>query len=138
MTILIDTPIWSLAYRRKRLSPEEQAIVDELGNCIERNRAVLVGPIRQEVLSGISSPAQTELLRVTMRAFEDLPLEISDFECAAEMNNKCRGGGVQGSHIDFMLCAVSHRYDAPIFTTDQDFSNIAQHIDIKLHPPGVT
>ncbi|NOZ41411.1 MAG: PIN domain-containing protein [Planctomycetes bacterium] len=136
MTILVDTPVWSLAYRRKRLTVTEQAIIDELGDCVRKNRTVMIGPVRQEVLSGLTDLRRFELLRTTLRAYEDLPLVAEDFELAAVMYNRCRVAGIQGSHIDFMICAISQRYDAPIFTTDGDFKNYAQHLDIALHKPS--
>jgi len=135
MTILVDTPVWSLAYRRKQLTPSEQAITDELGSCIKKDRAVMIGPVRQEVLSGLTDLRRFELLRTTLRAYESLPLVIDDFELAAVMHNRCRSAGVQGTHVDFLICAVSHRYDAPIFTTDRDFLSYAKHLDITLHRP---
>jgi len=135
MTVLVDTPVWSLAYRRKRPTISEQAIVDELRSCIEKDRAVMIGPVRQEVLSGMADLSRLELLRTTLRAYEDLPLVVDDFEQAAVMNSRCRAVGVQGSHIDFLICAVSRRYNASIFTTDADFSSYAKHLDITLHTP---
>ena len=135
MTVLIDTPIWSLAYRRKGLTSAEQSIVDELRGCIEKDHAVMIGAVRQEVLSGLTDLDRWQLLRTTLRAFEDLPLIVDDFEQAATIYNQCRAVGVQGSHIDFLLCAVSQRNDASIFTTDRDFSRFAEHIDIRLHKP---
>jgi len=135
MTILIDTPIWSLAYRRKRTTTFEQSIIDELRSLVEKDHAVMIGPVRQEVLSGMTDPSHLELLRTTLRGYEDLPLVIDDFEQAGVMYSRCRAAGVQGSHIDFLICAVSRRYDAPIFTTDRDFSLYAKHLGITLHTP---
>jgi hypothetical protein len=51
----VDTPVWSLALRRKPkdLHPDERRRVDALTDLVRDGRAVLIGPIRQEVLSGI-------------------------------------------------------------------------------------
>jgi len=133
MTILVDTPVWSLVYRRKRATTSEQTIVNELRSCIEKDHAVMIGPVRQEVLSGMTDLNHMELLRTTLRAYEDLPLVVNDFERAAVMYSQCRAAGVQGSHTDFLICAASRRYDAPIFTTDRDFTHYAQHLGITLH-----
>jgi hypothetical protein len=66
MTVLVDTPVWSFAYRRARRSVREQAIVAELVALIQREEAVLVGAIRQEVLSGINDAKQFEDVRQTL------------------------------------------------------------------------
>ncbi|MFO7766132.1 MAG: hypothetical protein R6V33_06850 [Pelovirga sp.] len=53
MNVLVDTCIWSLALRRKK--SEQDAVVNELGELISEGRAQLIGPIRQELLSGIKN-----------------------------------------------------------------------------------
>jgi hypothetical protein len=69
--VLVDTSIWSLALRRgQAVSPE----AGELGRLVAEGLVEIIGPIRQEILSGISQPRQFEMLRSQMEAFEDLPL----------------------------------------------------------------
>lgn len=134
MNILVDTPIWSLAFRRKgNLSGEESSLVQELKTLIQELRAAIVGPIRQEILSGIADPGQYALLRHRMRAFDDVPLSSVDYEIAADFFNTCRRQGIQGSHIDFLLCAAAHRHAMPIFTTDSDFQRYADCLEISLY-----
>ncbi len=137
MTVLVDTPIWSLAYRRRRLSDTQSRIVDELKKLVRNHNAVMVGPVRQEILSGMHQPQQYELLRATLQAFEDLSLIGEDWERAARYSNICRGQGVQGSPTDFLLCAVAQRFKVAIFTTDKDFVQYAHLLSISLHQsPG--
>jgi hypothetical protein len=96
--------VWSLAFRRSGHPQGPTAV--ELGRLIQQGRATLIGPVRQELLSGIRDMAQFNLLRDTLRAFPDLVIGISDYEQAAAFFNRCRSHGVQGTHIDFLLCAV--------------------------------
>jgi hypothetical protein len=59
--LLVDASVWSLALRRKDaagLSPEEQKLKAELAQAIQDARVVMIGMIRQELLSGIKEPAQ--------------------------------------------------------------------------------
>lgn len=137
MKVLVDTTIWSLAFRRKKgnQNAEENRLVEELKELIREARIVIVGPIRQEVLSGISSKSQFSKLKNRLRAFENLEITVEDYELAAEFFNRCRKKGVQGSHIDFLLCAVAKQNDIPIFTTDKDFDLYSKHIDISLYSP---
>ena len=93
----------------------------------------MIGPIRQELLSGIREKAQFETLRDHLRAFPDLPLTAADFERAAEFFNIARGKGIQGSNTDFLICAISAEHDMPILTTDEDFTLFQAHLPIKLH-----
>ncbi len=133
MTILVDTSVWSLAFRRPK--PADSPEVTELQELIREARVQLIGPIRQEILSGIRERSQFLSLQAYLRAFPDLRLDTADFERAAELFNICRGRGVQGSNYDFLLCAVSDRHGMPILTTDRDFENYARHISISLHQP---
>ena len=135
MRVLVDTTIWSLALRRTRPKLKEQILVDELSELVRELRAVLIGPIRQEVLSGIPDPAKFEVVRQHLSAFDDLPIGKADYEEAARVFNVCRKKGVQGSHVDFLICAVAIRHSTVVFTTDKDFTNYAKHLDLELHKP---
>ena len=135
MKVVVDTTIWSLALRRQRPTPKEQMLIDELSELVRELRAVLIGPIRQEVLSGIPDPTKFEVVRQHLEPFDDLPIVEADYEEAARIFNACRMKGVQGSHIDFLICAVAIRHSAAVFTTDQDFTNYAKHLGLELHKP---
>lgn len=131
MKVLVDTCVWSMALRRSEASNGPE--VSELMELIKELRIQLIGPVRQEILSGIKSVDQFTKLRDHLRPFPDLELTSTDFETAAEFYNLCRGKGVQGSNTDFLICAVAVRHQMPIFTTDADFTLFQQHLPIKLH-----
>ena len=133
MNVLADTPIWSLAFRRRKKSASDQVLVDELAELIRETRAAIIGPVRQEILSGIAHTLQFEMVRTHLSAFDDLSISTQDYEHAAQLYNICRNNGVQGSHIDFLLCAVAERHEASIFTTDDDFNQYAAFIPVILH-----
>ena len=95
----------------------------------------MIGPIRQELLSGIRVSDQYRELRDQLRAFSNLPLANQEFERAAEHYNTCRESGVQGSNTDFLICAVGELHDLPIFTVDEDFYRYKELLPIKLHHP---
>ncbi len=137
MKVLVDTCIWSLALRRKKLSGPNIEVV-EFQELIEEVRVQLIGPIRQEILSGVKRKQQFSELKKILSAFPDLPLASEDFELAAEYFNTLRRKGIQGSNTDFLICAVSTRNNMPIFSTDNDFSHYKKHIPITLHTPRVT
>ncbi len=137
MMVVVDTPIWSLALRRtpSDLNPQQERLKQELAELIREGRARMLGPIRQEVLSGIREEAQFRRLRDHLRAFEDEPLTTEDYEEAAQANNRCRRAGVAGSAIDFLICALAMRRKWAIFTSDRDFTRYAQHLSIRFYTP---
>jgi predicted nucleic acid-binding protein len=135
MNLLVDTPVWSLALRRKHadLSPREERVTQALAEVIRDGRAQLVGVVRQELLSGIREEERFRKLRDYLRAFDDPPLETGDYEQAAQMHNRCRARGIAGSAIDFLICATASRRNWQIFTTDQDFERYGRVLGLKMY-----
>jgi predicted nucleic acid-binding protein len=117
------------------LSLKQSAMVAAWEELIRQRQVVLVGCIRQEVLSGLRDPLAFERLRDHLRAFDDEPLTCDDYEEAARCFNRCRQAGIAGPNVDFLLCAVALRRHLEIFTTDADFHHYAKHLAIRLHHP---
>ena len=133
MKVIVDTSVWSLALRRNL--PDEGPEVSELIELIREVRVQMIGPVRQELLSGVKNQAQFHKLRNHLRGFPDLELTIHDYETAAEFFNLCRGKGIQGSNTDFLICAIAVRHKIPILTTDADFKLFQPYLPIALHTP---
>ena len=73
MMVLVDTSVWSLALRRKQadLSPGEQDLKTALQELVQDGRAQIVGPVRQELLSGIRADESFRKVRDALRAFDE-------------------------------------------------------------------
>jgi predicted nucleic acid-binding protein len=136
MNVIIDTSVWSLALRRQRTITTTE--VRELAELVREGRAALLGPVRQELLSGVRGEQHFETLRDHLRAFPDIPLDAEDYEEAASFFNKCRAKGIQGSNTDFLICATAVRRGFGILTTDADFTHFARVLPIELHTPRAT
>lgn len=130
MKVVVDTPIWSYALRSERDGYELH--VQEFEALISDQRVLMLGPVRQEVLSGYSNKSKFDKLNTKLKYFEDTQIVDDDYVQAATFSNTCRSKGVQGSHIDFLICAVAFRLKSEIFTTDNDFSYYEKHIPIQL------
>ena len=128
MKALVDTSVWSIALRRS----EHSEIVQKLTELILDSQVIIIGPVRQELLSGIFDKMVFERLKTNLQSFDDLPIATTDYETAAEYYNTCRKNGVQGSHIDFLICAVAVNNDLLIFTTDQDFLHYSKYLPVRL------
>lgn len=136
MKLLVDTSVWSLALRRKPrdLSASERALVLLLRELIHEGFTVLIGIVRQEILSGVSDDT-FDRLREYLRDFDDEPTIIEDFEEGARCRNRCVSAGIASSTTDMLICAVAIRLDLPIFTTDADFTRYAKHLPLRLTTP---
>ncbi|MHC4923251.1 MAG: type II toxin-antitoxin system VapC family toxin [Planctomycetota bacterium] len=134
MSVLVDTSVWSLALRRRgRTSARERRIVAELEDLIGRGDALLCGPVRQELLSGVRDESQWESLRDHLRAFRDLPVTTDDHEEAARFSNRARARGMATSLVDSLLVALCTRRDLALFTTDRDFRRYRSVAGPRLH-----
>ena len=135
--VLVDTTIWSLALRRRSadLGPDERTLVEEWASLVKVGGAALVGPIRQEILSGIRRPRVFRALQERLSDFPYLEILPRDYDQAAMFFNACRARGASGSAIDMLICACASRHRVPVFTADSDFVRYARYVPIGLHEP---
>ncbi len=132
MRMLPDTPIWSAAFRRGE--DVAGSYRQELLRLVNQGLVEIIGPIRQELLSGIRERSRFEAVRDRLRLFPDLEIATGDYEEAAGYYDQCRSVGIQGPFTDFVICAVSVRYDLSIFTDDNDFVGYRKVLPIRLYP----
>jgi predicted nucleic acid-binding protein len=137
VTLLVDTSVWSLAFRRtvESSASEVNALRTALG---DGESIVTTGLVLQELLQGFSGPrAQKDLIA----RFAALPLitpDRRDYIDAAGLRNLCRRGGVQLGTIDALLVQLCLRHDLLMLTTDNDLSLAARHCALRVwrpHPP---
>src|SRR5271154_35462 len=118
MKVLIDTCIWSKVLRADNPDPGLSKLLKDL---IVDNRVVLTGPILQEILSGIKNKKDFQILEERLSAFDDLVISKEIYVKAAEYFNICKMHGINGGHIDFLICAIVSYYNCVLLTTDSDF-----------------
>lgn len=131
MTALVDTSVWSLAFRRDSVSsaPEVAALRSALGGS---EAVVTTGLILQELLQGFTGPrARKDLIQ----RFAALPLIVpdrQDYIDAAELRNACRRSGIQMGTIDALLAQLCIRHDLTMLTTDGDFILATRHCALRV------
>jgi predicted nucleic acid-binding protein len=136
MMVVVDTPAWSLALRRKAtdLTASERQFTQMLHQLVEEGRVQLLGSVRQELLSGLREEAQFRRLRNYLRDFPDIALVAEDYEEAARASNQCRQSGIASSPVDMLICAVALRRDWQILSTDADFAHYGRAIPLRFLP----
>jgi hypothetical protein len=132
--VLVDTPLWSLALRRRAvdLSESERSLTQLLYQLIQQHRISLLGSIRQEILSGIREGNQFRRIRDYLRDFPNIDLNLDDYEEAARISNDCRRIGIATTSVDMLICSVSLKNNWQIFTTDGDFEQYQRVAPIRL------
>lgn len=128
--VIVDSDVWSEAFRKKG---KESASVIALRNLVNEGEIIIIGPIRQETLSGIKEVERYEKIREALRAFPSQRIDEPIYEMAASFFNLCRSKGIQGSHTDYLICACAVKWKASILTKDKDFTRYSKHIPIELH-----
>jgi predicted nucleic acid-binding protein len=132
MKVLVDTSVWSLALKRRkmaRLSDEEHRLQSALLEAIQDGRVVMIGPIRQELLSGIREPTLFAKLKSASEPYRDEALEIVDYEEAARFYNACRSKGVECGPIDILICAVAVRRNWKVLANDLTLSKCLKIVE---------
>ena len=130
MKVIVDTSVWSLYFRRKK-APECTEI-DAFHDLVSEGRAVLLGVVKQELLSGIKENVRFEKLLGAFSGFEPLLANDNDHILAARFFNQCRTKGIQGSFIDYLICAQAVNGKMSILTTDQDFQNYSDCLGLQI------
>jgi predicted nucleic acid-binding protein len=93
---------------------------------------VIIGPILQEILSGVKNKRDFNELKEKFASFDNLAITEKVYVKAAEFYNLCKTHGVNGGHIDFLICAVVAHYGCALFTIDHDFKMFEKYLPIKL------
>lgn len=131
MTLLVDTSVWSLAFRRD--AARDEPAVTALRQALERGDAIIgTGLILQELLQGFTGPKARASLIERFAALPFVNPERQDHVDAAELRNLCRKKGVQLGTIDALLAQLCIRHDLLLLTTDQDFLHAARHCALRV------
>ncbi|MBK8801168.1 MAG: PIN domain-containing protein [Fibrobacteres bacterium] len=118
--VLVDTNIWSTFFRRNK--PEDQKLRSNLEMLMQENRISMIGPVRQEILTGIRDYSKFLLLKEYLQAFDDEPITTEAFEYAAKVANECMKNGIAISSGDAIIVSMIALHGFEIYTNDQDFA----------------
>ena len=133
--LLVDTSVWSLAFRRD--SPPDLPEVVALRRALTRGDTVATtGMILLELLRGFV-PASAK--QVILTAFDNLDLiepQREDYVAAAVVADTCRAAGVQLGSMDALIAHLAIAGGHTLLTTDRDLHQAARHIDLRVwHEP---
>jgi predicted nucleic acid-binding protein len=129
MSVLVDSDVWSEAFRRQST---KSVYVEELRRLIVMDEVVMIGSIRQEVLSGIREEKRFKRIRELLKPFKSEQIDDSIYELGASFFNLCRSNGIQGSHTDYLICACAVAWQTKILSKDKDFLNYSRFLPIDL------
>ena len=131
MSLLVDTSVWSLAFRRD--AEDSTQAVEVLRAALEgADQVFTTGLVLQELLQGFSGPKARSQLIERFAALAFLQPDRDDHIEAAEVRNTCRRHGVQIGTIDAVLIQLCLRHDLVLLSTDNDFRSASKHVKFRL------
>ena len=131
MGLLVDTSVWSLAYRRD--TPPAVPEVDVLRHALGSGDSVVTtGMILLELLRGFVPPRAQAIILEAFDSLELIEPARLDYVEAASVANVCRRAGVQIGSVDALLMQLAQAGDHTLLTTDQDFFRAAPHVGLRV------
>jgi predicted nucleic acid-binding protein len=131
VNVIVDTCVWSLAFKKE--DKRNKKYVDELRALIDEGRVAMLGPIKQEILSAYKDKKKFNKVNSILENFECETIVDTDYVNAASQFCICRGKGIQATHVDVLICAISIRTGCQIFTLDKDFGHYRKCLPIDLY-----
>ena len=131
MSLLVDTSVWSLAFRRdtEAAVPEVKTLQYALEGA---DQVFTTGLVLQELLQGFAGPKARGQLIERFASLGFLQPDREDHTEAAEVRNACRRSGVQIGTIDAVLIQLCLKHDLVLLSSDNDFRSAAKHIKFRL------
>ncbi len=130
--ILVDTSAW-IEFLRDTGSNVCMA-VDRL---LDADLAIC-DAVSMEVLAGARSERHLIQLRGLLARTTTLPTTPADYDAAAAMYRSCRASGeTVRKLIDCLIGAVAVRTGTEVLHADADFSVLARHTELRLHPDSL-
>jgi predicted nucleic acid-binding protein len=134
MSLLVDTSVWSLAFRRD--VEQSGAEVRALRHALERGETVVsTGLILQELLQGLQGAKAKTALLAHFSALPMISPARNDHVAAAELRNHCRRNGVQLGTIDALLAQICIQHELVLLSADADFEHAARFCRLRLWRP---
>ncbi len=130
MSLLVDTSVWLLAFRRD--VPPACPEVGALRVALEQGEPVIcTGLILQELLQGFAGAKSHDQLLQHFAALPFISPDRADHIEAAKLRNHCRRNGVQIGTIDALLAQLCIRHDLILLSTDAEFRHAARFCPLR-------
>jgi predicted nucleic acid-binding protein len=134
--IVVDTSVWSLAFRRrswpKGVAPGVVKLLQKVTR--EKQRVVVPGVVLQELLSGVKDPEQGERIKELMEGYPLILATKEQHVEAANISNACRKAGMSAATGDCLIAAQCILLNGVLLTLDDDFKRISGCCGLRIYP----
>ncbi len=125
---LIDTSAW-IDFFRNNLSPYAEIVT----TLIERDTAVITGPVIAELLQGLKSRREADNLRELLSVIPCTEVNHADWNTTGNLLGKLRRHGVTVPLTDALIAVIAKRNDYNVLTLDHHFN----HLEVTLYQVGI-
>jgi predicted nucleic acid-binding protein len=119
----VDTSAWIDFFRRR-----DGNLGDTVADLIERDQAILAGPVMAELLRGVRGSKEAGQLKMLLEALPYVEVQRTDWETAGNSLRELRLRGLTLALTDAVIAAVALRHGLPVLTLDKDF----EHLSVAL------
>lgn len=131
MALLVDTSVWSLAYRRD-VPPDLPEVMVLRRALIGGDTVVSTGMILLELLRGFVPSTAQKVIQTAFESIELIEPDRDDYLDAAVIANTCRRAGVQLGSVDALIARLAIAGGHTLLTTDNHFHHAAHHVDLQV------
>lgn len=128
---LVDTSVWSLAYRRDT-PPDVPQVAVLRAALVDGEFVAIAGMVLLELLRGFIPPRAQERILTDLAPLELIEPTRDDYVEAARLANTCRQAGVQLCSVDALIAQLAISNDLELLTTDRDFENASKLVRLRV------
>ena len=118
--ILIDTCAWIDFLRSKK-----GVLGDYVASAIERDQALLCGPVITELLQGAKGKKEKQQLEFLISGIEILDVSKNDWVKAGLCLQVLRQKGITLPVTDALIATIAFRNSVPVLSVDKHFENLS-------------
>jgi len=123
--ILADTTIWIEFLRGNAAASSVEVLIIE-------NRLWTCGPVLFELMQGVRSPRQKEVVTAALSSLPYAEMSAALWEKAAERQISLRKSGLTIPLSDLLIATIAIENDLSVFTLDKHFEQIP---GLRLYQP---
>lgn len=117
--IIVDTSVW-IEFFRDASSP----LSLQLQTLLRSGRVFLVGMVLAEILQGIKTKKEADLVKRSMNSLPYLEMDREIFQRAGELSAELRRKGITVPLSDLLIASSALHYDCEVLTIDPHFDSV--------------
>ena len=135
MRLLVDTSVWSLAFRKN--APSTLPKIRRLAQALQDGEQVFTtGLILQELIQGFSDHEARDAILERFASLPHVVPDRRDHVAAAALRAQLSADGIRLGTIDALLAQLCLRHQLTLLTTDLVFNRVAELTPLSVARGG--